>query len=81
MVSIQETAKYGRLSGVKLGPVDVVQFAQAFGAEGLKIERPEEISSTLKKALTMQGPVIVGIPVDYRDNHRLMEDVHPAALN
>jgi hypothetical protein len=46
---------------------------------GLKIEHPEEISSTLKKALAMEGPVIVGVPVDYRDNHRLMEDVHPAA--
>jgi acetolactate synthase I/II/III large subunit len=54
---------------------------EAFGARGLKIERPEEISSTLKKALAMQGPVIVGVPVDYRDNHRLMENVHRDALN
>ncbi len=81
MVGIQEMAKYGRLSGVKLGPVDVVGFAEAFGAKGLMIERPEEISSTLKKALAMQGPVIIGIPVDYRDNHRLMETVHLEALN
>jgi hypothetical protein len=29
----------------------------------------------------MQGPVLVGVPVDYRDNHRLMEIVHPDALN
>jgi acetolactate synthase I/II/III large subunit len=81
MVGIQEMAKYGRLSGVSLGPVDVVRFAEAFGAMGLKIERPEDISSTLKKALAMQGPVIVGVPVDYRDNHGLMENVHPEALN
>lgn len=81
MVGIQQMAKYGRLSGVTLGPVDVVRLAEAFGARGLKIERPEEISSTLKKALAMQGPVIVGVPVDYRDNHRLMENVHPDALN
>jgi acetolactate synthase I/II/III large subunit len=81
MVGIQEMAKYGRLSGVTLGPVDVVQFAEAFGARGLKIESPEEISSTLKKALAMPGPVIVGVPVDYRDNHRMMENVHPDALN
>ena len=81
MVGIQEKAKYGRLSGVKIGPVDIVRFAEAFGATGLKIERPEEISSTLKKALAMQGPVIVGVPVDYRDNHSLMENVHPDALN
>jgi hypothetical protein len=29
----------------------------------------------------MQGPVIVGVPVDYRDNHRLMEMINPDALN
>jgi acetolactate synthase I/II/III large subunit len=81
MVGIQEMAKYGRLSGVKLGPVDIVRFAEAFGAKGLRIERPDEISSTLKKALAMEGPVLVGVPVDYRDNHRLMEIVHPEALN
>ena len=81
MVGIQEMAKYGRLSGVKLGPVDIVGFAEAFGAKGLRIERPDEISSTLKKALAMEGPVLVGVPVDYRDNHRLMKIVHPEALN
>ena len=81
MVGIQEMAKYGRLSGVKLGPVDVVRFAEAFGAKGMRIEKPDEISSTIKKALEMQGPVLVGVPVDYRDNHRLMEIVQPEALN
>jgi hypothetical protein len=29
----------------------------------------------------MEGPVIVGVPVDYRDNHQFMEIVHPNALN
>jgi acetolactate synthase-1/2/3 large subunit len=81
MVGIQEIAKYGRLSGVALGPVDVVRFAEAFGAKGLRIEQPDQISSTIKKALEMQGPVLVGVPVDYRDNHRLMEIVQPEAFD
>jgi acetolactate synthase I/II/III large subunit len=81
MVRIQEMAKYGRASGVEFGPVDVVPFAEAFGAHGLRIDGPEQIAPTLKKALAMQGPVVVGIPVDYRDNHRLMEIVHPHVLN
>jgi acetolactate synthase-1/2/3 large subunit len=81
MVGFQEMAKYGRTSGVRLGPVDVVRFAEAFGAKGLRIETSDQISATIKKALTMQGPVIVGVPVDYRDNHQFMEIVHPSALN
>ena len=81
MVRFQEVEKYGRSSGVDFGPVDVVRFAQAFGAQGLRIDRPDQIAPTLKTALGMQGPVVVGIPVDYRDNHRLMEMVHPGVLN
>jgi acetolactate synthase I/II/III large subunit len=81
MVRFQEVAKYGRASGVDFGPVDIVRFAEAFGARGLKIERPDEIGPTLKRALEMQGPVLIGVPVDYRDNHRLMEMVHPGVLN
>ena len=78
MVRFQEVAKYGRASGVDFGPVDVIRFAEAFGAKGLKIETPDQISSTIRKALEMQGPVIIGIPVDYRDNHRLMGILHPS---
>lgn len=81
MVGIQEFAKYGRRSGVDFGPVDVVRFAEAFGATGLMIQTPDEIGPTIKKALDLSGPVIVGIPVDYRDNHKLMEMVHLNALN
>jgi acetolactate synthase-1/2/3 large subunit len=81
MVRFQEVAKYGRDSGVEFGPVDVVRFAESFGARGLMIRKPDEIATTLKQALGMQGPVVIGIPVDYRDNHRLMEMVHPNVLN
>jgi len=81
MVRFQEVARYGRASGVEFGPVDVVTFAESFGAKGLMIRTPDEIAATLKRALALDGPVVVGIPVDYRDNHRLMEIVHPDAFN
>jgi acetolactate synthase I/II/III large subunit len=81
MVRFQEISKYGRASGVEFGPVDVIRFAEAFGARGLRIENPDQIAPTLKQALAMQGPVVVGVPVDYRDNHKLMEIVHPNVLN
>jgi acetolactate synthase-1/2/3 large subunit len=81
MVRFQERAKYGRASGVEFGPVDVVRFAESFGAKGLRIETPDEIAPTLKQALALDGPVVVGIPVDYRDNHLLMDMVHPKVLN
>ena len=81
MVRFQEMAKYGRASGVEFGPVDIVTLAQSFGARGLTIAKPDNIAPTLTRALAMEGPVVVGVPVDYRDNHRLMEMVHPDTLN
>jgi acetolactate synthase-1/2/3 large subunit len=81
MVRFQEVAKYGRSSGVDFGPVNFVKLAESFGASGLKIDHPDEIAPTLKKALAMEGPVVVAIPVDYRDNHRLMEILRPDVLN
>src|SRR5262249_3952974 len=81
MVRLPGMGTCGRASGVGFGPVDVVPFAEAFGARGLRIETPSEIAPTRQRALAMDGPVVIGIPVDYRDNHLLMEIVHPNVLN
>jgi acetolactate synthase-1/2/3 large subunit len=82
MVAVQEQAKYQRTSGVDFGPVDVVKYAEAFGARGYMIDSPEEISVVLRKAFEVQGPVLIGVRVDYRDNHLLFQQVHehPAQL-
>jgi len=46
------------------------------GAKGLLIDSPDEIEVMLKKAMALDGPVIVGVPVDYRDNAGLMAALH-----
>jgi acetolactate synthase-1/2/3 large subunit len=75
MVATQEKLKYGRTSGVDFGPVNYVKYAEAFGATGLMINSPDEIVPVMKKAFDTSGPVIVGVHVDYRDNHLLFEMV------
>jgi acetolactate synthase-1/2/3 large subunit len=81
MVAVQEQSKYDRTSGVDFGPVDVVKYAEAFGAVGFMIKAPHQIGQTLKKAFEIPGPVLIGLRVDYRDNHKLFEDVHERLLN
>jgi acetolactate synthase I/II/III large subunit len=80
MVGVQERPKYGRTSGVDFGPVDVVKYAEAFGAIGLWIGAPEQIAPQLRKAFETPGPVLLGLNVDYRDNHELFERVHKQLL-
>ena len=81
MVAVQEQPKYKRTSGVDFGPVDVVKYAEAFGAVGFMVDAPDQIGSTLKKAFEIPGPVLIGIRVYYRDNQKLFEKVHEHLLN
>jgi acetolactate synthase I/II/III large subunit len=73
MVATQEKLKYGRTSGIEFGPIDYIKYAQAFGATGLMINAPDDVAAVMKKAFDAPGPVIVGVHVDYSDNHQLFE--------
>ena len=81
MVGIQQAAAYGHDAAVHFGPVDVVKFAESMGAQGLRIEGPDQVAPVLRQAMDMPGPVIVGVPVDYRDNPGLMAALHEDVLH
>jgi acetolactate synthase-1/2/3 large subunit len=81
MVRFQEMAAYGRESGVRFGPVDVVKFAESMGARGFHVTSPDEVKPVLAKAMAMDGPVLIGVPVDYRDNQGLMAAVHADVIH
>ncbi|SDR43985.1 acetolactate synthase, large subunit [Rhizobiales bacterium GAS113] len=81
MVATQEKLKYGRTSGIDFGPIDYVKYAEAFGATGLMIDTPDSIAPVMKKAFDTSGPVIVGVHVDYSDNHRLFELIRDDSIH
>ncbi|WLS78904.1 acetolactate synthase AlsS [Erwinia pyri] len=76
MVAMQEQKKYQRVSGVKFGPVDFKAYAEAFGAAGFAVESAAALEPTLRKAMDVQGPAVVAVPVDYADNPMLMGQLH-----
>ena len=81
MVAAQEVIKYGRRSGIAFGPVDLVKYAEAFGATGKMIRTPAEIAPVMKEALNHAGLIIVGVHVDYSDNHKLFEMVKEDSIH
>lgn len=81
MVAVQEMLKYGRKSGIDFGPVDIVKYAEAFGAAGRMIRTPDEIAPTLREALDHTGPIMIGVHVDYSDNQRLFEMVKEDSIH
>ncbi len=81
MVAFQQMMKYGRTSATEFGDVDLVKYAESFGALGLRVNTPDELEGVLREALEAEGPVIIDIPIDYRDNIKLSEKLLPNQLN
>lgn len=77
MVEFQEEAKYGRSSGIGLGGVDFVTFAEAFGAKGFRVTDAKDLEPTIKDALSVDGVAIVDIEIDYSHSGDLMRYIIP----
>ncbi|OSM53146.1 hypothetical protein WH06_06580, partial [Aeromonas salmonicida subsp. salmonicida] len=56
-------------------------YAESFGAAGFAVTSAEDLRPTLRAAMAVVGPAVVAIPVDYSDNHLLMEQLRPELLS
>jgi len=65
MVEFQEEMKYGRSSGIALGGIDFVKFAESFGAKGFRISNSSEIESVMDEAMAHKGVSLVDVRIDY----------------
>jgi acetolactate synthase I/II/III large subunit len=61
---VQELSYQSRFSASMFTDIDFVSIAKAFGANGFRIEDPENIASTVKEALDINGPVILETIID-----------------
>jgi acetolactate synthase I/II/III large subunit len=75
MVAFQQELLYGRTSGTGFGNPDFVKYAESFGCVGLRVNNPDELLPTMRKALETPGMVVVDIPTDYSRNVEIGEHV------
>lgn len=68
--------KYGRSSGVKLGGVDFVRFAESFGARGYRVSDVSELDKVMRDALKLDGVSVVDVRVDYANNVELAKNLN-----
>jgi acetolactate synthase-1/2/3 large subunit len=76
MVAFQEQLKYGRTSGVQLGDYDIVHYAAAFGAKGIRVSGITEFEAAFKQSLNEPGVTIIDVRVDYSRNTELFAELH-----
>ncbi|GAB2025696.1 acetolactate synthase AlsS [Lactovum odontotermitis] len=77
MVKFQEEMKYGRSAGVDFGKVDYVRYAESMGAKAYRVHSKDELKQVLSEIPETTGPVLIDIPVDYKDNIKLGETLLP----
>lgn len=67
MVKTYHQRVLGRQTAVDLVPVDFEQLAKAMGLAYLCVKRDEQLEEGIRKALTMEAPVVLELRVEYRD--------------
>ena len=80
MVKFQEEMKYPQAAGVKFGDVDIVKYAESFGATGLRVNKPADLTKVISRAFNIDGPVVVDVPVDYSTNKELAANLIDSQL-
>jgi len=75
LIEWKQQNQFGRSSNVKFTNPDFVQYAQSFGAVGIKIEKTEQLMPELRDALQRDTVTIIDCPVDYRENLKLTESL------
>lgn len=58
--------------GLDYGNPDFVKYAEAYGAQGHRLEATEQLAGYLKKCLGAKGVHLVEVPVDYSENQRVL---------
>jgi acetolactate synthase-1/2/3 large subunit len=73
LIDWKQRTEFGRPFGVDFGNPDFVAYAESFGIAGFRPSSAADLYPTLMRALEHDGPSLVEVPIDYRENLRLTE--------
>ena len=57
--------------GLEFGNPDFVEYAKSYGANGYRVEKPEDLKTLLQQCLAQGGVNVIECPVDYAENASL----------
>ena len=73
LIDWKQRNQFGRPFAVEFGNPDLVDFARSFGIPGFRPETADDLYPMLMRALEVDGPALVDVPIDYAENVRLTE--------
>jgi len=73
LIAWKQQNEFGKHTDLSFGNPDWLQLAESFGWSGHKVENSRDLVDTLEQAFAEEGPSLVVIPIDYRENLLLTE--------
>ena len=73
LISWKQETEFGRHTSLSFGNPDWMGLAKSFGWRGHQVEKSRGLSNVLETAFREEGPSLVVIPIDYRENPLLTE--------
>jgi acetolactate synthase-1/2/3 large subunit len=71
VIELNQQRRLGRTFGVEFGNPDLVAYARSFGLPAWQVEQADDFQPLLQRALALDGPSLIVVPVDARENQRL----------
>ncbi|MGZ9159703.1 MAG: acetolactate synthase large subunit [Candidatus Limnocylindrales bacterium] len=71
LIDWKQRNEFGRPFAVEFGNPDFVAYAESFGIAGFRPNSTADLYPTLMRALAVEGPSVVEVPIDYAENLRL----------
>jgi acetolactate synthase-1/2/3 large subunit len=71
LIAWKQQDHFGQHTDLSFGNPDWLLLAQSFGWHGHYVRNSAELAGTLEAALSEDGPSLVVIPIDYRENQLL----------
>lgn len=73
LIAWKQEAEFGRHTDLSFSNPNWVGLAESFGWRGERVEDSRDFAGALARALEHEGPSLLVVPVDYRENMRLTE--------
>jgi acetolactate synthase-1/2/3 large subunit len=73
LIDWKQRNQFGRPFGVEFDNPDFVKYAESFGIPGFRPATADDLYPTLMRALELDGPSVIDVPIDYAENVRLTE--------
>jgi acetolactate synthase-1/2/3 large subunit len=73
LIAWKQDNEFGRHTDLSFGNPEFVALAQSFGWNGYRVEKSRELRATLEEAFNADGPSLVVVPIDYRENALLTQ--------